>query len=185
MALTATRLTLEEFLELPERKPALEFIDGTVRQKVAPRVSHSGLQTVLAEQINGSTRSRKLAWALTELRTTYAGASTVPDISVLRWERLPRDASGKLAAVEFYEPPDIAIEIASPRQNRSQLVRRCQWYVAHGVPAALLFDPRSESARVFRATEQSDLLYSPARIDLSDIVPGLVLRLDEIFDALR
>jgi hypothetical protein len=36
MAITQRRLTLEEFLKLPEEKPYLELIDGVVRQKVAP-----------------------------------------------------------------------------------------------------------------------------------------------------
>ena len=34
MALTEPRMTLEEFLALPEREPALEFEDGVVTQKV-------------------------------------------------------------------------------------------------------------------------------------------------------
>ena len=41
MTLAREGLTLEAFLALPEEKPALEYIDGTVRQKVAPRPAHS------------------------------------------------------------------------------------------------------------------------------------------------
>ena len=41
MALPQGRLTLEEFLRLPEEKPALELIDGAVTQKMAPAWDHS------------------------------------------------------------------------------------------------------------------------------------------------
>ena len=38
MAITRHGLTLEDFLRLPEEKPALEYeADGTVTQKVAPQ----------------------------------------------------------------------------------------------------------------------------------------------------
>ena len=77
-------LTLEEFLELPERKPALEFADGTVTQKVAPKGRHSTLQGRFSDWINHFAVPRRLAYAFPELRTTFGGASYVPDISVYR-----------------------------------------------------------------------------------------------------
>ena len=65
-----TRRTLEEFLRLPEEEPALEYMDGVVTQKVAPKGRHSWLQLSLAEYFNGHTRPRKLALAVPELRAT-------------------------------------------------------------------------------------------------------------------
>ena len=44
MAVAGRKLTLEEFLALPEEKPALEFVAGAVRQKVSPETQHSLLQ---------------------------------------------------------------------------------------------------------------------------------------------
>ena len=40
MALTERRTSLEEFLKLPEEKPALEYFDGKVTQKVSPKTRH-------------------------------------------------------------------------------------------------------------------------------------------------
>src|SRR3712207_5720380 len=108
---TAPRgLTLEQFLALPDTKPALEYIDGEVSQKVAPRPKHSRLQGVFAHWFTAFAESRRLAMALPELRTTFAGASYVPDVAVFVWDRLPLDPAGELAD-ECHEPPDIAIEI--------------------------------------------------------------------------
>ena len=38
------RMTLDEFLELPETKPVLEYVDGVVTQNVAPQGQHVLLQ---------------------------------------------------------------------------------------------------------------------------------------------
>ncbi len=66
-------LTLEEFLQLPETKPASEYIDGTIYQKPMPQGKHSRLQTCLSTNINQAGESQKLALALTELRCTLNG----------------------------------------------------------------------------------------------------------------
>ncbi len=45
-------ITLEEFLALPEEKPALEFLDGIVTQKPWPNVHHGVLQGQVTELVN-------------------------------------------------------------------------------------------------------------------------------------
>jgi Uma2 family endonuclease len=82
MAVPQRRMTLEEFLELPEEKPALEFEDGVVTQKVPPQGKHSGLQYSICAMISQTAGLNKLAWAFPELRTTYGRRSRVPDIAV-------------------------------------------------------------------------------------------------------
>jgi Uma2 family endonuclease len=48
MAIVHTGLTLEELLKLPEEKPALEYVDGVITQKVVPSGPHGKLQAELA-----------------------------------------------------------------------------------------------------------------------------------------
>src|SRR5690242_18087723 len=117
-------LTLEEFLVLPEQKPELEYEDGEVTQKVSPKARHSVLQSACAEAVDRRYRRRKVAMAFPELRCTFGGQSYVPDVSVLRWDRIPRTADGRVADDVLW-PPDIAIEIVSPGQSVNALVRRC------------------------------------------------------------
>ena len=83
-------LTLAEFLRLPEEKPALEFQDGMVTQKVSPQGQHGWLQGKLAELFNHFAEPLRLARAFTETRVTFDGASLVPDVVVYRWDRIPR-----------------------------------------------------------------------------------------------
>lgn len=183
MVLVQRRLTLEEFLELPEEEPALEFVEGEVTQKVSPQGEHSTLQYAVAEIFNRFERPRKLVRAFTELRARFSGAAPVPDVSVYRWDRIPRTPSGRVANV-FTEPPDIAIEIVSPSQRVNALVRRCLWYVRHGVRIALLIDPDDESIILFRPDTLPRALRGADPIDLNEVVPGLELTVADIFATL-
>lgn len=184
MAISEQRLTLEAFLKLPEKKPALEFEDGVVIQKPVPKGKHSSLQYTLAEFLNRFARLRKLAHAFPGLRATYGGRSYVPDVVLYLWDRIPRDADGRVAD-DFFEPPDLAVEIVSPRQGITALVRRCLWYVASGVRIALLVDPGDESVLLFRPDEPTRALRGADQIDLGDVLPGFTLAVGELFDSLR
>jgi Uma2 family endonuclease len=183
MAVTRDRLSLEQFLHLPEEEPALEFEDGLVTRKVSPRGRHSRLQYKLAERINLAAEPPRLAMAFPELRTTFGGSSPVPDVSVYSWDRVPRTASGKLAD-DFREPPDLVIEIVSPRQGVNALIRRCLRFVERGVSIAALVDPEDESVSVFRQGAEPLSLRGADQLDLSVVVPGLRLNLQELFESL-
>ena len=184
MAIGEKRLTLEEFLALPEEEPPLEYADGVVTQKVSPKTKHSALQFELAERINRVARPRQVARAFPELRVTFAGKSRVPDLSVFRWDRIPRDAGGQLAD-GVLEPPDIAVEIVSPEQRVSSLIRRCLWYVANGVQVALLVDSEDRSILAFRPGDRVRALHGADRIDLVEILPDFELTVNELFSALQ
>lgn len=47
----SSKLTLEDFLKLPETKPAREYIDGEILQKPMPQGKHSIIQTELASAL--------------------------------------------------------------------------------------------------------------------------------------
>ena len=80
-----SKLSLEDFLRLPETKPASEYINNSIYQKPMPQGEHSRIQTRLSAAINQAGESQKLALALTELRCTFSGSSIVPDIAVFEW----------------------------------------------------------------------------------------------------
>ena len=177
------RLTLEEFLALPEEKPALEYFDGVVTQKVSPERDHSSLQYEICEWINLVARPRKLAYAFPEFRTTYGGASPVPDVSVYTWARIPRTRTAR-GTIDANSPPDVAMEIASLGQGRQKLLDRCRWYVEQGARQALLVDPRRQTITVLRADAAPRVLRGDDVLDLGDVIPGLTLVVGELFSVL-
>ena len=68
MTTTEQRMTLTEFLALPEEEPALEFEDGMVTQKVSPKGRHSALQLGTARTIDDEIRPRRLGMAFSASR---------------------------------------------------------------------------------------------------------------------
>ena len=180
MTVSEKPLSLEAFLQRPERKPALEYEDGAVRRKVSPKGKHSLLRFALCDRINQFAAGRKLALALPELRATFAGRSYVPDVSVYRWQRLPHNAAGQIAD-DFHQAPDIAIEIVSPRQSVTALLRRCLWYVANRVQIALLVDAADRSILLVRPDSTARALRGGDAIDLRPLLPGFDATVEQLF----
>lgn len=126
-----TPLTLEEFLRLPETEPASEYIDGLIIQKPMPQGEHSVIQTELAPAINLVVRPKQIARAFTELRCTFGRRSTVPDISVFLWGRIPPKENGGVANV-FSIAPDWTIEILSPDRSQTKVTKNILHCLKHG-----------------------------------------------------
>jgi Uma2 family endonuclease len=182
---TARRpLSLEEFLRLPEEEPPLEYSDGEVTQKVSPMQRHSVLQAALIERIMQAAGSDRTVLVLPELRVTFAGSSRVPDIAVFVRERVAVDESGEVVD-RVTEPPDIVVEIVSPGQSATALVRRCVWYVANGVRVALLVDPEDRSVLVFRDGQAPLVLRDTDVIEVREILAAFRLTVGELFASLR
>src|SRR5215208_4480233 len=183
MTAVQRRLTLEEFLELPEESPALELIDGAVSQKVAPQWLHGWFQSILVMLINQFAGPRHLAWAFPEIREAFGRDSLVPDIGVYRWERIPRTAEGRLINAPP-TPPDIAIEIISPGQSVAELVRKGRRYLTHGVQIVVVVHPEAESVTLVRSDGSTATLRED-RIDLDAVLPGFELTVQALFDTLQ
>ena len=184
MAITQQGLTLAEFLELPEEKPALEYVAGAVRQKVSPEILHGLLQTLLCTWINHFTLPSRVAVAVSELRTRFGGASHVPDVAVCAWGQIPRDARGRPRG-RLDEPPLVAIEIASPGQSRRHLREDCEWYVANGVRLALLVYPDQEVILAYCPDAAPRWLQGADVLDFGDDLPGYQFVVGDLFAAAR
>jgi Uma2 family endonuclease len=176
-------LTLEEFLDLPEREPPLEFEDGEITQKVSPKAKHSRLEFQLILALAALAESAGVV-TFPELRVTFGGRSVVPDLSVIRRDRVPVDAAGEVID-DVMIPPDVVFEVLSPRQSVTRTVRRCIWYVANGVPAAVLVDNKDRSIFVFRPGAEPQTIRGEDVLDLGFVVPGFAISADELFASLR
>lgn len=143
----AKSITLEEFLKLPETKPASEFIDGQIIQKPMPQGRHSVIQGDLTPAINTVLKRERLGRAFLELRCTFGGRSIVPDIAVFTWDRIPRDEDGKIANI-FQIAPDWTIEILSPDQSPTKVIKNILRCIDHHTQMGWLIDPEGQGVIV-------------------------------------
>jgi len=144
---TEKKLTLTEFLLMPETQPAAEFIHGEINYKSMPQGEHSRLQYILCLLINQVLEVQKIAIAFPELLCVFGGATIVPDIAIFRWERIPRNEIGKVAN-RFEIHPDWAIEILSPDQSVAKVIQKLLLCVENGTELGWLLDAKDESILV-------------------------------------
>ncbi|WP_449420309.1 Uma2 family endonuclease [Phormidium nigroviride] len=156
----AKPLTLDEFLKLPETKPASEYIDGQIIQKPMPQGEHSTVQAELIITINAVVKPDKIARAYPELRCTFGGRSTVPDVSVFLWDRIPRKENGGVANV-FNIAPDWTIEILSPDQSQTKVTKNILHCLNHGTQLGWLIDPSEQTVFVFLPNQQPIVFDEP------------------------
>ncbi len=153
----AKTLTLEEFLQLPETKPASEYVKGQILQKPMPQGKHSTLQGELVNGVNAIAKPQKIAYAFPELRCTFGGRSIVPDVSVFAWERIPLDQNGDVIN-SFAIAPDWTIEILSPEQSQTKVTDNILHCLNNGCQMGWLIDPDERSVLIYPAGQQPQLL---------------------------
>lgn len=174
-------LTLEEFLAMPETKPASEFIDGEVFQKPMPQGKHSAVQSELVPTINGKLKAKKIARAFAELRCTFDQRSIVPDASVFVWDRIACDQSGEIANV-FPLVPDWTIEILSPDQSQTKVVKNIVYCLSHGALMGWLIDPDDRTVFVYYPSREMEILDAPEmRLPVPAFAQELELTVGELF----
>jgi Uma2 family endonuclease len=156
-------LTLAEFLKLPETKPAREYIDGQIIQKPMPQGKHSAIQGELVPAINGVVKPNGVARAFPELRSTFGGRSTVPDVAVFLWNRIPRDENGEIANT-FPAAPDWTIEILSPDQSQTKVIKNILHCLRHGTQMGWLIDPDEQTVFVYRLNQEPEVLDKPDEV---------------------
>lgn len=174
-------MSLETFLAMPETKPASEFIDGEILEKPMPQGKHSVIQGELVPVINRLKRD-KIARAFPELRCTFGGRSTVPDIAVVTWQRIPREESGAVANV-FAIVPDWTVEILSPDQSQTKVVKNILHALKHGALMGWLIDPKEQTVFVYRSKQEVEIFDEiDQQLPMPQFAQDLQLTIGELFD---
>jgi Uma2 family endonuclease len=172
---TAQRLSVEEYLALPECKPYLEYVGGEARAKMAPAWEHfilaGRLMVVLAEYARAHGGDSG-AEGRVEFEDDLDRRFLLPDLAYYAASRQPRGRRAMTA-------PTLAIEIRSTDESMASQREKCHYYLAHGVDAALLVDPGNRAAEVFEGGRH--LVFEDPAVVTLDSLPGLEFRLGELF----
>jgi Uma2 family endonuclease len=174
-------LKLDEFLQLPETKPASEYIDGQIIQKPMPQGKHSIVQGELVPAINLIVKPKQIARAFPELRCTFGGRSIVPDIAVFVWSRIPRDENGEVSNI-FAIYPDWTIEILSPDQSQTKVTKNILHCLNYGTQMGWLIDPSERTIFVYRPHQQTEVFdEADMLISVPSFADDLQLTVGELF----
>jgi Uma2 family endonuclease len=175
------RLSIQEFETMP-LEGSWELVDGELVE-VSPNAGDSGwISGRLFSRLERFVDSHHLGWAfppetgfiLFEDRATVRS----PDGAFVRRDRLARPSASFVPLA-----PDLAIEVLSPTDRRSDARAKVAMYLQAGVELVWLVDPRRSTVTVFRPDATIDILREGDILDGEGVLPGFSLPVAEIFQS--
>ncbi|MBW4493116.1 MAG: Uma2 family endonuclease [Oscillatoria princeps RMCB-10] len=148
MVLVKDKLTLQEFLALPEADITCELVDGEAVPKMSPKLFHSTLTGALFVLLSQWSQNRGrvgIEWSVTLTRRGQDWVP-VPDLLYVSYSRLAADWMQNEACPV---PPELAIEIISPDQSFGEMSEKATDYLNAGVSRVWVVDPRAKSITIF------------------------------------
>jgi len=177
---TTSRMTLEEFLKLPETKPYSEFVDGEVIQKPMPTLEHGIVQSLLSLVIGTFLRAHPIGIGGSEVRCIIGPqgreASRLPDYMVVLWERL----RGRRGPGPFHGAPDLAVEVMSPDDRWVDVMAKVELYLMYGARLVWVINPEARTVMVFDSPTRSRILHEQDEINGGEVLPGFSVAVREI-----
>ena len=179
---TTSKLSLQEFLDLPESNDRCELVEGRLQPKImSPKYKHANLQGRLYRLIDDWCNQQQCGRVCPEwgvvLQRRGEDWVPIPDLTYVSYERLP-------ALWEEDEPcpvvPELVIEIISPGQTFKELTEKATDYLLAGVDQVWVMDTKAQSATIFRRDELLQTIKADGSISDS-LLPGLILPLAILF----
>lgn len=101
-----------------------------------------------------------------------------PDVSVVLAGRLTRE---QFEAGYAVIPPDLAVEVLSPKDLAYKVNEKVQEYLDAGVRLVWVVDPVRRHVHVYQADGSGFLVREPGDLDGGDVLPGFQCRAADIF----
>ena len=175
-----TRMTLEEFLALPEMDQPCELIDGVVYMAARPIPDHQFLATILSSILVQQIVEIGLGIVLYEPGVVLSSNTAVaPDITVIRSDR-----TGIIGPTVIDGAPDIVAEVLSSNRNHDLVTKR-RHYEARGIPEYWIIDAVADTLTVL---ELADGVYSERAVLAAEdtlttpLFPDFSLPLAQLFN---
>jgi Uma2 family endonuclease len=179
------QITLEEFLDLPDTKPASEYIDGEVIQKPMAQKQHSIIQKKLLFAIDPILSDAGIGQAFPELRCTFGGRAVVPDVVVFEDANISYDENEDAINIVSI-PPDWTIEILSPDQSTTRVLKNINHCLAHGTQLGWLIDPNDQSVFICMPDRTFQLIDEPTtRLPVPKFAATIELTIEQIFSWIK
>jgi len=173
------KLTLEQFLSLPESDQSFELINGEVIVKVSPKFFHSRLTSSFWSELSSwvdGIGQVAIEWAVT-LKRQDQDWVPVPDLLYVSYDRLAADWCEDAPCPVL---PELVIEIVSPDQTFNQLSRKALDYLSAGVDRIWVVYPPMRSITVFFGDRPTET-YQGDRLLTDELFPNLAVTSEQFF----
>jgi Uma2 family endonuclease len=177
------RINHEEFEKLCQDNPDQLFeltANGELIVMVPAGWESSEKNSNLTTDVNLWNRQTKMGRSFDSSGgfTLPNGAVRSPDVTWIENSKLIDIPAG----VKFPKViPDFVIELRSDTDRMSNLREKMKEYQANGVRLGLLIDPKNQRVEIYSPGQDPKIYESPNSIDCSDVMPGFILSLSEIW----
>ena len=113
--------------------------------------------------------------------TLPSGAKRSPDVSwiaLARWNSLTSEEKKGFAPIA----PDFVIELMSPTDDLLTVQKKMAEYMSNEVRLGWLINPEDKQVEVYLLGKAKEVLEYPNSLDNNDVLPGLVVELDTIWE---
>jgi Uma2 family endonuclease len=174
--------TEQDVLDIDDHEDRLcELVDGILVEKVMASYE-SLLAGILIHWIHGflDTNSLGIVLAPDGMLKILPRRVRIPDVSFIRWDRLPGRALPRQAIFEV--APDLAVEILSAGNTEGEMRMKISEYFRAGTRLVWLIDPEARTARVYTGQDQFIVVDEKGTLDGGDVLPDFRFRLGDLFD---
>jgi Uma2 family endonuclease len=178
MSTTTHLMTAEELFNLIDDSHRHELIKGELLTMPRPGFSHGTVTMNLSTLLHNHVKANKLGLLAAEMGFKLeSDPDTVlaPDISFIARDRVGVRSDGYRV-----RPPDLAVEVLSPSDRKSQVERKTALWLELGAKAVWNVDPRKQTVEVIRA-EGVRRVFRDSDELVDDTVPGFRVKVSEIF----
>lgn len=174
-------MTAEELMQLPRGEFQHELINGELITMVLPGFPHGRMQARLVVPLMQFVLERDLGEVFGELGfqlTVDPDTVIGPDVCFISKERLQQAGDVK----GFWQgPPDIAVEIVSPRDSRPRVRERTSLWLSFGAKQVWIVNSKNCTVTVHRSPSDATTFSGSDYLEAQDLLPGFRLSLDRIF----
>lgn len=175
-------LTAEEFVARHENDRA-ELVEGIVVEVPMPGYEHGLICNTIACDLTIHVRKRKLGTVVScdTFVQTKRGPDSVRGMDV-GFFSYKRQAKGKRPKGIPPVSPDLVVEVRSPSDRLRALNSKALEYLAAGVRAVVVVDPKLAAVTVFRDEELPQTFHNGDTLTVPDVLPGFAVPLATLFD---
>ena len=171
-------VSVEDYLGSPAEYEHCEWVDGRVEPLTVGSKKHSRFQTLASKYLVDYFLEHPIGYVGSELhcKLRIGGHSRyrLPDLAVVLGDEDPDEAYLNRA-------PDLAVEIRSPEDSITWLLKKSGEYFANGSKLVWLVLPEEESVWVVTAGGKLEAFVKGETLDGGDVLPGFSLAVDDLF----
>ena len=182
MAQETRAITADELLHMPDDGYKYELVAGRLRKMTPAGSLHGVVGMRLAIALGAYVDDQHLG-VLFAADTGFKLASNpdtvrAPDIAFVARERIP---AGGIPTAYWPGAPDLAVEVLSPTDVRSEIDEKIDEYLHSGVRLVWFVNPFERRVTVHRPGKEPLVLEEHDSVDGRDVLPGFSYPLARLF----